>query len=298
MNFLKNLFKRRPKVDRVDISRRFELIGRVGQGSMSKVWRAKDSISGKVVALKVLDKAKTARLDRRFVGMNKPTEGEIAFTLRHPSIVRTTEFGITTEDEQYLVMEFVEGVGLSFLVDRQNARMKKNCLWYAIQLGDAVDYLHRHNWIHRDICPRNVIVSDDDEVKLIDFGLVVPNTEVFRAPGNRTGTANYMAPELIKRLPTDERIDIFSYAVTVFEMFTRQLPWKVEGNDSFESVVQHINKAPKDIRKLAPEVDEQIGRAVMKGLERDPRERWSSMQKFLDELRAAGRRLKNVPQDA
>ena len=297
MNFIKNLFQRKPKVDKVDLSRRFELIGRVGQGSMSKVWRARDVISGKMVALKVLDRAKLARLERRFLGLTRPPEGEMALGLRHPNVVRTLECGITMNDEQYLVMEFIEGVGLSFLVDRQNERMKKNCLWYAVQLGEGLDYLHRRNWIHRDLCPRNIIIADNDQLKVIDFGLMVPNTEAFRAPGNRTGTANYMAPELIKRQPTDERIDIFSYAVTVFEMFSNQLPWKAQNNDSFESVVQHINTPPKELKKFVPDIDDQIALAVMKGLEREPRNRWPSARKMVDELEAAGRRLKLLPEE-
>src|SRR5690606_13359387 len=84
-----------------------------------------------------------------------------------------------------------------YYVDVQNQRMKRYRLDYMIQLGDAIDYLHRQRWIHRDICPRNMIIDEQNTLKLIDFGLVVPNTEPFRAPGNRTGTAAYMAPELI-----------------------------------------------------------------------------------------------------
>jgi serine/threonine protein kinase len=298
MQFLKKLFAAKPaKSKPVDVKKRFELVGRVGQGSMSKVWRARDSVSGKTVALKVLDKAKTARLEKRFVGMNRPTEGVIAIGLKHPNIVRTVEHGMTTDGEQYLVMEFVEGVGLSYLVDRQNKRMKENCLWYCIQLGEALDYLHRHNWIHRDLCPRNIIISDDNVLKLIDFGLVVPNTPVFRAPGNRTGTASYMAPELIKRLPTDERIDIFSYAVTCFEMFAKQLPWKTEQADTMESVLQHINLPPRDLKKLVPKIDEKVAEIIMKGLERDPRDRWPTVRKMVDELKACGRRLNLLPSD-
>jgi eukaryotic-like serine/threonine-protein kinase len=297
MSFLKKLFKPRPKkAKRVDIKKRFELIGRVGQGSMSKVWRATDSLSGKPVALKLLDKVKTAQLEKRFVGLNRPPEGDVAMGLKHPNIVQTLEAGTTTEDEQYLVMEFVEGVGLSFLIDRQNERMKKNCLWYAIQLGEALDYLHKNNWIHRDLCPRNILVSDDDVVKLIDFGLVVPNTEPFRQPGNRTGTAAYMAPELIKRQKTDEKIDIFSYAVTVYEMFARQLPWKTKHNDTLESVLGHINTPPRDLTDVVPGIDAGVAAVVMKGLERNPRDRWPSVRKMVDELRACGKRLKSIPQ--
>ncbi len=289
MKFIEKILRREPKVEKLDIRRRFELIARVGQGSMSKVWRARDTVSGRIVALKVLDKAKTTRLERRFVGMNRPSEGTVAVLLRHPNVVRTLEHGITTEDEQYLVMEFIEGVGLSYLIDAQNERMQQNRLWYMVQLGDAVEYLHRNNWIHRDLCPRNVVINEEDTLKLIDFGLVVPNVEAFQAPGNRTGTPLYMAPELIKRQRTDERIDIFSYAVSCFEMFTRKMPWPP--GDTLEAVMQHINKPPRDIRELVPDLDEQVAAAIMKGLEPDPDRRWRSARKMADEFRAAGERL-------
>lgn len=297
MDFLKRLFQRKPKVEKVDVKRRFELHGRVGQGSMSKVWRATDSIGSKPVALKVLDKARLARLDNRFksLGLKRPHEGEISLSLRHPNIVKTFEYGITTDDEEYLVMEFVDGVSLSYLVESQNSQMKKNCLWYCIQLGEALDAVHRAGYIHRDLCPRNVIVSNEYVVKLIDFGLVVPNTDPYKKPGNRTGTANYMAPELIKRQPTDERIDIFSYAVTCFEMFTKQLPW--DSGDTLESVLQHINSPPRDIKKYAPKLDDQICQAIMKGLERDPRDRWQTVREMIVELRSAAERLRAIPSE-
>lgn len=288
-DLLRKLLERRPRVEKIDLRRRFDLIGRVGQGSMSKVWRARDVLSGKMVAVKVLDKEKTLKLESRFKGLNKPTEGEIALALRHPNIVKTLEFGVTTDNEQFLVMEFIEGVGLSYLVDVQNERMQRNRLSYMVQLGTAIDYLHRQNFIHRDICPRNVMIDETDVVKLIDFGLVVPNTARFQAPGNRTGTANYMAPELIKRQKTDQRIDVFSYAVTCYEMYTRRMPWPA--GDSFESVLQHVNNPPDDIRDHAPDVDPQAADAIMKGLERRPEDRWSRVMQMTEELRQAAQRL-------
>ena len=296
MDFLKRLFQRQPKIEKVDVRRRFELHGRVGQGSMSKVWRATDTIGSKQVALKVLDKPRLARLDNRFksLGLKRPHEGEISLSLRHPNIAKTLECGITTDDEEFLVMEFIDGVTLSYLVETQIPRMKQNCLWYCIQLGEALEAVHRANYIHRDMCPRNVIVSNDDVVKLIDFGLVVPNTDPYKRPGNRTGTANYMAPELIKRMSTDERIDIFSYAVTCYEMFTRQLPW--DSGDTLESVMQHINNPPKDIKLYAPKLDSQVCAAIMKGLEQNPERRWQSVREMVHEFRQAAVRLKSIPE--
>lgn len=290
MDFLKKWFgKSGPKVEKVDLEKRFELKNRIGQGSMSKVWRAVDNMTGRPCAVKVLDKAKLARLNSRFVGMNKPAEGQIAVVLDHPNIVKTTEHGITTDNEEFLVMEYVDGVSLSYLVDLQNERMQMNCLNYCIQLGEALDYLHRNEWIHRDLCPRNAIVSNEDVVKLIDFGLMVPNTPEFRKPGNRTGTANYMAPELIMRQATDTKIDMFSYAVTCFEMFTNRLPWP--SADTMESVLQHVNKPPHEVLEFKPDLDPQIAQAIMTGMEREPSRRWRNMRRMLDEFYEAAKRL-------
>jgi len=298
MKFLKSLFDKKPKVAKTDITKRFELIGRVGQGSMSKVWRARDSKSGRVCAVKVLDKVKTKRFEGRFdPKLQKPSEGEIAVQLKHPNIVQTWEWGLTRDNEQFLVMEFVEGVCLSYLVDVQNDQMKRNRLWYIIQLGEAIRHFHQQKWIHRDICPRNILVTEDDQIKLIDFGLVVPNTPAFQAPGNRTGTANYMAPELIKRQRTDQRIDIFSYAVTCYEMYTRRYPW--EAGETLEMAMQHINSPPVPIDTLVPDIDKQVAQAIMKGLATDPRDRWQKIEDMIDQFREARERLEvKEPQKA
>lgn len=292
LQVVKGLFNRKTRVRKVDLSKRFDLLGQVGPASMSKVWRARDLVSGRMVALKVLDPVKTRRFESRFIGLNKPTEGEVAVTLLHPNIVRTYEHGVTLEGYQYLVMEFIEGISLSYLVDVQNDTIKKNRMRFILGLGEAVEYLHKENWIHRDICPRNVLLDQnmDWHVKLIDFGLVVPNTEPFRRPGNRTGTAAYMAPELIKRVRTDERLDIFSFAISCYEIYTGRHPWQ-GGVVTLETVVKHLNHPPKDIREVCPDVDEQVAHAIMKGLAQDPDRRWRSMDDMLAPLREARRRL-------
>ena len=289
MKFLQNLLRRGPRRQRIDIEKRFELIGRVGQGSMSKVWRARDLMTGRLVALKILDKEKTRKLDARFPGLKRPSEGEVAVTLQHPHIVRTYEFGYTRADEQFLVMEFIEGMGLSYLVDVQNETMKRNRLRFMIELGEAISYFHRANWIHRDICPRNVIVDRDNSIKLIDFGLVVPNTPDFQKPGNRTGTANYMAPELIRRQRTDQRIDVFSFAVTCYEMQTRHLPW--DAAQSLDAAMARLNSSPADIREHVPTIDPALADTIMKGVALDPRSRWQTIDEMLGGLRQARKRL-------
>ena len=289
MNFISKLFSKGDGIERIDVKKRFDLMNRLGQGSMSRVWKAYDHISGRTVALKVLDFEKTQRFEARFQGLNKPNEGEIAKTMRHPNVVETYEFGWTVDDEQFLVMEFIEGVSLSLLTDLQNDQMRKYRMRFAIQIGYAVDFIHKQGWIHRDLCPRNILVASDNQIKIIDFGLMVPDTPDFRKPGNRTGTANYMAPELIKRQSTDQRIDIFSYAITCYEMFSGRLPW--EAAQTLDAVVQHINKPPAELKAVAKDVDDEIHEIIMKGIATVPDHRWQTTEDMVNALRIAEKRM-------
>jgi eukaryotic-like serine/threonine-protein kinase len=281
MGLFNTLFRIGPP--RTDVKQRFELIGATGQGSMSKVWRARDRESGRIVALKILDRDQTTKFEARFPGMNKPSEGVIATSLRHPNIVETYEHGLTKDGLPFLVMEFIEGYGLTYYIGAQNDVFKKNRLRFMIELGEAITHVHEKNYIHRDLCPRNVIITEDLHVKLFDFGLVVPNKPEFRRPGNRTGTANYMAPELIRRHSTDQRIDVFSYAVTCFEMCTGRLPW--DSAKTLEAIVQHLNNPPLDIRDVTPEIDEEIAAVITRGLQVDPARRWQTAREMTEAFR-------------
>ncbi len=295
LEFLKKLFERKPKVAKVDLKSRFELIGRIGQGSMSKVYRARDPDTDRMYAVKVLDTPKTRKLEERFLakGLERPSEGEVAVGLEHPRIVKTYEYGWTVDDEMFLVMEFVEGVSLSYLIDTQNEHMQKGRLRFLVELGEAIEYFHSKNLIHRDICPRNILLDENYHIKLIDFGLVVPNTPPFQQPGNRTGTALYMAPELMKRKKTDQRIDIFSYAMTCYEVFASRLPWDSVGQ-TIELMRQRINSEPADIREFVSDIDEDVAETIMRGLEPEPSSRWASAGQLVARFRDAQARLEGV----
>ncbi len=292
--FLKELFQRKPKVEKVDLRSRYELVGRVGQGSMSKVFRGKDPRTNRMYAIKILDQVKTQKLEDRFLakGLERPSEGEVALQLDHPRIVKTYEYGWTIDNEMFLVMEFVEGVSLSFLIDTQNEQMQNGRLRFMVELGEAIEFFHSKNLIHRDICPRNILLDEDYRIKLIDFGLVVPNTPPFQQPGNRTGTASYMAPELMKRQKTDQRLDIFSYAMTCFEMYTKRLPW--DATETLDLMQQRINTPAADIREFLPEIDEDVADTIMRGLTSDPSSRWASAGQMVARFRDARQRLEGA----
>jgi serine/threonine protein kinase len=267
----------------VDIPKRFDLIGRMGQGSMSKVWRARDREMGKTVCLKVLDKAKTARFEARFVGLVKPTEGEICMQVRHPNVVRTFEHGLSTQGEPFLVMELIEGLGMNFLIETKSAQLKGNRINLLTQLAEGLAHMHRQGFLHRDICPRNIMIDQEGVVKIIDLGLAIPYKPEFCRPGNRTGTTNYLAPELIKRQVTDHRVDMFALGVTAFELFTGELPW--EKAASQQVLLNHVNSPARDPYMFVPELDPVTASFLSKGVERDPKGRYQTPEQFRDALK-------------
>ena len=284
-SYLKNLFRSRPKTNLpiIDVDKRFEIMGRTGQGSMSKVFRARDRNLGRTVCLKILDKEKTARFEARFTGMNRPLEGFITTALRHKNIVQTFEYGFTKKGEQYLVMEMIEGMGLNFLIETKSKDLTRKRLDLLIQIADALDYVHQQKYLHRDICPRNVMVTKEGQVKLIDFGLTIPYIPAYCKPGNRTGTPNYLAPELIKRITTDHRVDLFALGVTAYETFTGMLPW--EKTQSLATLQSHLNSPGKDPREFVPELNSKLAEFLIRAIEREPSRRFQTAAAMRDALK-------------
>jgi eukaryotic-like serine/threonine-protein kinase len=267
----------------VDVNKRFELLGRTGQGSMSKVWRARDRKLGRVVCLKLLDKIKTAKFDARFPGLVKPSEGIICMTLKHRNVVQTFEHGMTTDKEQYLVMEYIDGTGMNFLIETRSPNLGGHRTDLLIQMADGLEYIHQQRYLHRDICPRNVMITKEGVLKLIDFGLTIPYTPPFCRPGNRTGTPNYLAPELIKRQTTDHRVDLFALGVTAYEIYTGMLPW--EKAESLQTLLSHMNSPGRDPREHNPDLDEETAAFLLKAVERNPADRFQSAAEFRDAVK-------------
>jgi serine/threonine protein kinase len=281
-----NWFSGKPKskLPIVDINKRFDLLGRMGQGSMSKVHRARDRSLGRTVCLKILDKEKTIKFEARFPGLVKPSEGAILMGLRHKNVVQTYDYGLTYQGEQFLVMELIEGYGLNFLIETRHPSLEGNRINYLIQVSDGVEFIHQQGFLHRDICPRNIMVTQEGVIKIIDFGLTIPYKPEFCKPGNRTGTPNYLAPELIKRIHTDHRVDLFALGVTAYEVFTGMLPW--EKSQSLQTLLSHLNSPGKNPREFRPNLDDATARLLVKAIERDPRERFQTAAAFREALKA------------
>jgi serine/threonine protein kinase len=293
VGFFSNLFGSsggggKKKGARIDVAKRFDLLNRTGQGSMSKVWRARDRSLGRIVCVKLLDKVKTAKFEARFPGLNRPSEGAICSVLRHKNIVQTFEHGTTTQGEPCLVMELIDGMGLNFLIETNSPTLNGRRIDYLCQIADALEYLHGQRYLHRDVCPRNIMVTKDGVVKLIDFGLTIPWTEAFCRPGNRTGTPDYLPPELIARRRTDHRVDLFALGVTAFELFTGGLPWE-KARGSMEILRRHMAVPGRDPRELRPDLDERTAQLILKSIEREPDQRFQTAAEFRDALKALPR---------
>ncbi|MEK6239498.1 MAG: serine/threonine protein kinase, partial [Planctomycetales bacterium] len=219
----------------------------------------------------------------------KPGEGDIALSLKHPLLVETLEQGVNLQGETFLVMEFVEGPMLRDLIIEKSPLLEGKRMPLTISTAEAIRVVHEAGFYHRDLCPHNFIVAPDGEsVKLIDFGLSIPATEDFRKPGNRTGKADYMAPELIRRMPTDHRVDIFAWAVTMFELWTGELPWV--GGSGMQAAQRAAFKPP-EIRSIAPQVHPRLASVIDSCLQSNPDHRHGTMEEILIRLRQAEREL-------
>ena len=250
---------------------------------MSRVYRAVDKDSGRTVCLKVQLPDKQPPPSSAPTGSSARAEGEIAMKVVHPNVVRTYEHGLSTDGERFMVMEFVDGVSLKFIREATKVGIRAKVKILA-EAAEALAAVHAAGFIHHDVNPNNFLVNRDNEVKLIDFGLAVPNTPAFQRPGNRTGMLQYMAPELIRRETTDERIDIFGFGVMAFELLTDKLPFG--GGSSLAQLTQRINADPLDPAIANPRLSDEVCNLLMKSLAKKRDDRWSKMSTLAKALRS------------
>ena len=261
---------------KINLARRFTiLLETSGQGSMSKVYRAIDNDSGQSVCLKVQIPDKNDAAASRTARVDRPSEGEIGAKIIHPSVVKTLDHGVTTHGETFIVMEYIDGHSLQYVRENHVVPTLRAKLKVLIQAAEGLAAVHEAGFLHHDINPRNYLVDRQGKVKLIDFGLSVPNTPEFRKPGNRTGALAYMAPEVIRRESIDESIDIFAFGAVAFEFLTDKLPF--ESTSSLTSMVQRINAEPLDPAVANPDLPVDLHRFLRKLTARRKEDRWPKM---------------------
>ena len=289
---LKKLFgadKKRSNLPRIDVKKRFGELVPTGQGSMSKVFKTRDM--GRMMCLKILDKVKTAKFEARFIGLERPIEGAVCAAIKHKNIVQTYEYGLTTQGEQYILFELFEGLGLNYMIENRKLGSDKLKIDLLVQAADGLEYIHKQGFLHRDICPRNMMVTNEGVLKVIDFGLAIPYKPDFCKPGNRTGTPDYMAPELIKRQRTDHRVDMFALGVTAYEMFTNTFPW--ERSQSIQTLQDHVNLVGRDPRDWRKDLPGPVAEFLIKAIQREPSQRWQTPGEFREAIKALTKVVQN-----
>lgn len=291
MGFLDRLFKsndsnkKKPEPLSADVFARFDIVRASISGTMSNFHMAKDRKTHDVFGLKLIDMEKFRAFESRFKGLKKPPEGIVALKMRHPYIVKTLEYGTTPKGQKYILMEYLDGIGLNQAINEKDPLLDGNRMRLIRMMAESLAHVHKEGFIHRDVCPRNYICSSDrTSVKLIDFGLTIPATAPFMAPGNRTGTPRYMAPEIIRRRNTDQRVDLFALGVSVYELITGDLPWS-SGEITGKVALEHDTVKPKPITDHIPNLDPILAGAVMKAIDANPDKRQESVEHFLKMIR-------------
>jgi serine/threonine protein kinase/WD40 repeat protein len=273
----------------------YEVVAAIGAGGMGEVYRAKDTKLGRHVALKVLTGtiADDAERQARFA-----REARTLAALNHPGIV--TIYSVEEVDGMALIaMEFVEGHSLSEQIPKSGFPLDR-LLNIAVQLANAVAAAHKHDVVHRDLKPANVMLGPQDRVKVLDFGLAklsepvlggaetaLPEKEI-TGEGRILGTVAYMSPEQAEGRPVDERSDVFSLGVMLYEMASGERPFK--GDTSLSLLSAILKDTPKALGELNPALPRELGRYVRRCLAKDPDERYQSaadLRNDLEDLRHA-----------
>ncbi|MEM9827513.1 MAG: serine/threonine-protein kinase [Planctomycetota bacterium] len=272
---------------KIDVEGRFHRERTAFTGTMANFFVARDRMrDDQRVGVKILDIEKQKLFEDRFKGLKKPSEGAIAMQMKHPKVVETYEYGTSLKGQPVIVMEYVAGPSMqNIIVQKLEELVLGKRLMLIRDMAESLLYVHQQGFIHRDICPRNFIcLPEVTGVKLIDFGLTVPDTPPFRVPGNRTGTPLYMSPEIVRRRATDKRVDIFSFGVTCYCLCAFEHPWQGEILNG-RAALQHDTRAPKDLLERMPNLDPRLAKAIMQAIHPKVDDRTRDVDQFLNAIR-------------
>ena len=262
------------------IADRYEIVGQVGTGGMSDVYKAKDHTLGRYVAIKVL-KSEFSE-DTNFVSKFR-TEAQSAAVLEHPNIVNIYDVG-SENGIHYIVMEYVEGITLKTYIGKKGQLTYKEALSIAIQVGRGIQAAHAKNIVHRDIKPQNIIISTDGKVKVTDFGIA-------RAVSENTihsdvmGSVHYASPEQARNGYVSNRSDIYSLGIVMYEMVTGRVPF--DGDSTVAVAIQHLQDEMDPPSKYAPNLPISLEKIIQKCTQKSPDRRYDSMESLLIDLRKA-----------
>jgi serine/threonine-protein kinase len=258
---------------------RYEILGKLGEGAMGVVHKARDPSMGRVVALKMLS-AELGHDDELIQRFKR--EAEAIGGLNHPHIVTVYDRG-EAEGHLFMVMELLEGQDLRALIDRAGVIPLADRVRILAQISEGLGYAHSRGVVHRDVKPANIMVTTSGQVKLLDFGLArVAARETITRRGMILGTPDYMSPEQAMGKAVDPRSDIFSAGAVFYEFLTGMKPFSAR---TLHGVLfQIVSEDPESILTLNPEVPARLARVAHRMLEKDPEKRHASLDEVAAEL--------------
>ena len=264
----------------VFIADRYEVIDKVGSGGMSDVYRAKDHILGREVAVKVLKQEFSE--DATFVAKFR-TEAQSAAGLEHPNIVNIYDVG-SESGMYFIVMEYVEGITLKTYIEKKGQLNFKEAISIAIQVGRGIEAAHQKGIIHRDIKPQNIIISTEGKVKVTDFGIA-------RAASSNTihadvmGSVHYSSPEQARNGFVDGKSDIYSLGIVMYEMVTGRVPF--DGDNTVAIAIQHLQEEMVAPSAYAPDLPIALEKIILKATMKSPDRRYATISDMLMDLKKA-----------
>lgn len=261
------------------IANRYEILSLIGQGGMADVYKARDTILNRIVAIKVL-RDKLSQDAMALVRFQR--EASAASRLSHPNVVDIYDVG-EYEGMHYIVMEFIRGRTLKELIAQRGALDVDEAIGIMKQLVSAINHAHENNIIHRDIKPQNVLVKDDGTIKITDFGIAVANGSVQLTFNNTVmGSAHYLAPETTQGKEPNEQVDIYSLGIVFYELLTGKVPFT--GKTPTEIAIKHLRKPMPFVRDFNPNIPQSVENIILKATAKNLSQRYVSCKEMLYDL--------------
>lgn len=260
------------------IGDRYEILEKIGTGGMSDVYKAKDHKLNRFIAVKVLKQEFSENAN--FVSKFR-IEAQAAAGLMHPNIVNVYDVG-EEDGIYYIVMELVEGITLKKYIEKKARLSVKEAVSIAIQVSMGIEAAHNNHIIHRDIKPQNIMISKEGKVKVTDFGIAKAATSN-TITSNVMGSVHYTSPEQARGGYSDERSDIYSLGITIFEMLTGRVPFN--GETTVAIAIKHIQEDLPSPRDFVPEIPVSVEQIVFKCCQKSPDRRYQSMGELITDLK-------------
>ncbi|RED65918.1 Stk1 family PASTA domain-containing Ser/Thr kinase [Cohnella lupini] len=261
------------------LSGRYELLARVGGGGMALVYKARDLLLNRFVAVKVLRQQFTH--DEDFVKRFR-REAQAAASLSHPNIVSIYDVG-QVEDTHYIVMEFIDGANLNEIIRERAPFQADEAVKITSQICDALEHAHHNQIIHRDIKPHNILMGNNGRVKVTDFGIArAVTSSTITQTGSVIGSVHYFSPEHAKGVATGEKSDLYSLGIVLYQMLTGRLPFL--GESPISVALKHLQDPFEQPRKVNPYIPQSVENIILRAMRKNPQERYQSAREMLTDL--------------